>query len=53
MCALSKGVIGETANMTEHWAALAYVEAERRFRKIQRHHDIWILSGAPSNRLID
>lgn len=33
-------------NMIERWAALAYLEAERRFRKIQGHRDIWILGQA-------
>lgn len=32
--------------MIERWAALAYMEAERRFRKIQGHRDIWILGQA-------
>lgn len=33
-------------DMIERWAALAYMEAERRFRKIQGHRDIWILGQA-------
>lgn len=33
-------------DMIERWAALAYLEAERRFRKIQGHRDIWILGQA-------
>ena len=30
----------------ERWAALAYLEAERRFNKIQGHRDLWILAQA-------
>lgn len=33
-------------DMIERWAALAYLEAERRFRKIQGHRDLWILAQA-------
>jgi len=33
-------------DMIERWAALAYLEAERRFRKIQGHRDLWILTQA-------
>ena len=33
-------------DMKERWAALAYLEAERRFRKIQGHRDLWILAQA-------
>ena len=33
-------------DMIERWAALAYMEAERRFRKIQGHRDLWILAQA-------
>jgi putative transposase len=33
-------------DMIERWAALAYMEAERRFRKIQGHSDLWILAQA-------
>jgi transposase-like protein len=33
-------------DMIERWAALAYMEAERRFRKIQGHREIWILGQA-------
>lgn len=33
-------------DMIERWTALAYMEAERRFRKIQGHRDIWILGQA-------
>lgn len=32
--------------MKERWAALAYLEAERRFRKIQGCRDLWILAQA-------
>jgi putative transposase len=32
--------------MVERWAALAYLEAERCFRKIQGHRDLWILAQA-------
>jgi putative transposase len=32
--------------MIVRWAALAYLEAERRFRKIQGHRDLWILAQA-------
>ena len=32
--------------MIERWAALAYLEAEKRFRKIQGHDDLWILAQA-------
>lgn len=32
--------------MIERWAALAYLEAERRFRKIQGHRDLWVLAQA-------
>ncbi len=32
--------------MIERWAALAYLEAERRFKKIQGHREIWILAQA-------
>ena len=28
----------------ERWAALAYLEAERRFNKIQGQRDLWILA---------
>ncbi|MGQ0546519.1 MAG: IS256 family transposase [Betaproteobacteria bacterium] len=33
-------------DMKERWAALAYLEAERRFRKIQGCRDLWILAQA-------
>lgn len=33
-------------DMIERWAALAYLEAERRFNKIQGHRDLWILAQA-------
>lgn len=33
-------------DMIERWAALAYLEAERRFRKINGHCDLWILAQA-------
>jgi transposase-like protein len=33
-------------DMIERWAALAYLEAERRFRKIQGCRDLWILAQA-------
>jgi hypothetical protein len=33
-------------DMIERWAALAYLEAERSFRKIQGHRDLWILAQA-------
>ena len=33
-------------DMIERWAALAYLEAEQRFRKIQGHRDLWILAQA-------
>jgi transposase-like protein len=33
-------------DMIERWAALAYLEAEQRFRKIQGHRDIWVLAQA-------
>jgi transposase-like protein len=32
--------------MIQRWAALAYLEAERRFRRIQGHRDLWILAQA-------
>lgn len=32
--------------MKERWAALAYLEAERRFRKIQGCRDLWMLAQA-------
>lgn len=32
--------------MIERWAALACLEAERPFRKIQGHRDLWILAQA-------
>jgi hypothetical protein len=32
--------------MIERWAALAYLEAERGFGKIQDHRDLWILYQA-------
>lgn len=33
-------------DMIERWAALAYLEAERRFRKINGHRHLWILAQA-------
>lgn len=33
-------------SMIERWAALAYLEAERRFRKINGHRNLWILAQA-------
>ena len=38
--------LSRARDMIERWAALAYLEAERRFRKIQGHRDLWILAQA-------
>ena len=32
--------------MVTRWTALAFLEAERRFNKIQGHRDLWILAQA-------
>lgn len=35
-----------STDMVTRWTALAFLEAERRFNKIQGHRDLWILAQA-------